>query len=230
MIRTSVVTYFISTPFAQVLRSVHPLLPHLQQQQRMAPPSFELANKKEGMLILALNAIKLGHLKSTRAAARAYDIPYSTLQERMTGVTSIADFNATKRKLSHSEEQVLSDRIMNLSARGFHPRVSQVGDMTNILLKKRGEGPVVKNWTTNYIKRHSELRARFQKGYDYKRALCEDTRLIEDWFKLVQNIIAKHGILDEDTYNFDEAGFALSVIGTAKVVTSAEYRGTARKL
>ena len=42
------------------------------------------------------------------------------------------------------------------------------------------------------------------------------------WFWLVQNTIAKYGILDEDIYNFDETGFQMGMISTAKVVISAE--------
>jgi hypothetical protein len=36
--------------------------------------------------------------------------------------------------------------------------------------------------------------------------------------------MAKWGILDVDIYNFDEAGFLMGIIATAKVVTSAESR------
>ena len=34
----------------------------------------------------------------------------------------------------------------------------------------------------------------------------------------------KYGILEQDIYNFDEAGFAIGVIATAKVVTSSEAK------
>jgi hypothetical protein len=33
---------------------------------------------------------------------------------------------------------------------------------------------------------------------------------------------AKYGILDDDTYNFDEAGFMMGMILTGVVVTSSE--------
>jgi hypothetical protein len=36
---------------------------------------------------------------------------------------------------------------------------------------------------------------------------------------------AKYGILDDDTYNFDEAGFMMGMISTGAVVTSSERRG-----
>jgi hypothetical protein len=35
----------------------------------------------------------------------------------------------------------------------------------------------------------------------------------------------KHGIQDEDIYNFDETGFAMGLIATSWVVTRAEMPG-----
>jgi hypothetical protein len=40
----------------------------------------------------------------------------------------------------------------------------------------------------------------------------------------VANVKAKYGILDEDTYNFDETGFQIGVGGSVKVVTASEIR------
>jgi hypothetical protein len=38
----------------------------------------------------------------------------------------------------------------------------------------------------------------------------------------MRNIIEKYGILDADIYNFDEIGFQMGVISTAKVITGTE--------
>ena len=32
------------------------------------------------------------------------------------------------------------------------------------------------------------------------------------WFRLVENMRAKYGIVDSDFYNFDETGFAMGMI------------------
>ena len=37
-------------------------------------------------------------------------------------------------------------------------------------------------------------------------------------------MVTKYGILEEDIYNFDKAGFIIGVIAIAKVVTSIESR------
>jgi len=96
--------------------------------------------------------------------------------------------------------------------------------MADLLLAERNASLVGKNWTTNFIKRRTEIKTKFSRKYDYKRAQCEDPVIIGDWFKLVRNIIRKYGIQEVDIYNFDEAGFLMGVIATAKVVTSSESR------
>ncbi|KAL2885150.1 hypothetical protein HOO65_080100 [Ceratocystis lukuohia] len=68
------------------------------------------------------------------------------------------------------------------------------------------------------------------RGYDYKRAKCEDPASFRSWFTLVENTIAKYGIGLTDVYNFDETGFMMGVIASGIVVTGAERRGMAKSL
>jgi hypothetical protein len=69
------------------------------------------------------------------------------------------------------------------------------------------------------------LKCRFARRYNYQRALCEDPRAIRDWFKRLKEVQEKHGIQDEDMYNFDETGFAVGLIVTTKVVTRSNMPG-----
>jgi hypothetical protein len=55
--------------------------------------------------------------------------------------------------------------------------------------------------------------------------LCEDHKVISRWFKLVEETKTKYGILDEDVFNFDEAGFMMGKISAQRVVTRSERRG-----
>jgi hypothetical protein len=74
----------------------------------------------------------------------------------------------------------------------------------------------------NLVQRHPALKSSYNRKYDYQRAKCEDPALIRSWFQLVRGTIEKYGILDDDIYNFDETGFQMGVISTAKVITGAE--------
>jgi hypothetical protein len=66
--------------------------------------------------------------------------------------------------------------------------------MANRLLADRDASPVGKRWASNFVKRQPELKARFQRRYDYQRAKCEDPTVVRNWFRLVENTIAKYGI------------------------------------
>jgi hypothetical protein len=97
--------------------------------------------------------------------------------------------------------------------------------MADSLLAERHRDPVSKNWAANFVKRRPKLKVKLNRKYDYSRAKCEDPKVIQGWFQLVQNMKAKYGILDEDTYNFDETGFITGQIATGAVVTGADHRG-----
>ncbi|KAI1675984.1 DDE superfamily endonuclease [Pyrenophora tritici-repentis] len=97
--------------------------------------------------------------------------------------------------------------------------------MANSLRAERNLGQVGQNWPSTFVKRRPELKVKFNRKYDYKRALCEDPKAVQDWFGLVANIKAKYGIVDDDTYNFDETGFMMGQIAPGAVVTASERRG-----
>lgn len=68
----------------------------------------------------------------------------------------------------------------------------------------------------------------FNRVYDFQRALCEDPELIGAWFRLVENMRMKYGVLDCDFYNFDETGFMMGQITPGMVVTHADRCGRAK--
>ena len=76
---------------------------------------------------------------------------------------------------------------------------------------------------TRYIEHHEDLQSKYNHKHDYQRAQCEDPEIIKAWFQLVQNTIAKYGILEQDIYNFDETGFQMGVASTAKVITGSHH-------
>ena len=97
--------------------------------------------------------------------------------------------------------------------------------MADKLLAARGAGQVGVHWPRNFVKRTDSLTMRFNRAYDRQRALCKDPVLVRSWFELVEQTKAKYGILNEDVYNFDEAGFIMGKITIQLVVTGSERRG-----
>ena len=66
---------------------------------------------------------------------------------------------------------------------------------------------------------------RMSRAYDFQSALCEDPDAIKAWFRLVENMKAKYGIVDCNFYNFDETGFMIGMIASSMIVARAERKG-----
>src|SRR5437667_9362293 len=178
----------------------------------------------EARVILALKAVKRDKKLSFRAIAKLYDIPLTTLLYRRASRPTRRDTSPNSRKLTKSEEEAIIQYILKLGTRSFPPRLYDVEEMANELLRVRDASPMGIKWSSNFVRRRPELYTRFYRKYDYQRAKCEDRKAIGEWFDLVRNMKAKHGILDDDTYNFDETGFMIGIIHVGMVVTSSNGR------
>ncbi|EDN97541.1 hypothetical protein SS1G_12392 [Sclerotinia sclerotiorum 1980 UF-70] len=102
---------------------------------------------------------------------------------------------ANNLNLTEKEEEVLIQYIIDMDERGFAPKLSGVEDMANYILELRGAKRVGKLWAHRFVKRCTKLKTCFSRVYDFQRALCEDPKLIEEWFGLVSNMQAKYGII-----------------------------------
>lgn len=189
----------------------------------MGSPSYER------QVFLALQALKNDPKLSVRKAGRIYKVSHTTLTRRQKGIYSQAETIVKTRKLTDQEEKTIVQRLLDLDSQGFPVRLNGVEDMANLLLRERDASPVGQNWSSNFIQRQPKLQTRKTRSYDSQRALCEDPAKIQEWFRLVDNFIAKFGICVEDIYNFDETGFLMGQIGTTTVVTSSD-RTTRPKL
>jgi hypothetical protein len=197
----------------------------------MASPNTRQLSQNNGRLLLAKNTYQKNQILSQRKVAIAYDVSRSTLQSRIQGRQPRAESNAKKRKLLPTEETALVDWILDLDQRGFPPQLIDVRGMANTLLAARGQNPppepVGKNWVDRFIADQSRLKTQWNRKFHAQRAKCEDPVVINTWFQLVQRTRLRHGISDEDTYNFDETGFMMGLIATTKVVTSSDTIGRA---
>jgi hypothetical protein len=187
------------------------------------PPDLGSLSKEE-KIKLAFQAIKKPQELSVRRAAIVYNVPRSTLQDRRAGTRSTRDTHPKSSNLTKAEEQMLVQYIRKLDQQGLAPTLRSVEDMANQLRAARDADPVGPRWASNFVKREPGLKSRINRQRDRQRVLCSDQGVIGPWFDLVQNVKAKYGILDEDTYNFDETGFTMGVGNRVKVVTASERR------
>jgi hypothetical protein len=191
----------------------------------MTLPNQPQHTSDEADIHLATSALNAGQIQTERRAAGTFKVSRATLHRRRAGTLARRDCQPNSRKLTQLEEEVIVKYILDLDLRGFAPTYAAVRDMANSLLAARGAGQVGVHWPRNFVKRTDSLTTRFNRAYDRQRALCEDSVLIQGWFKLIEQTKAKYGICDEDVYNFDEAGFMMGKITTQLVVTGSERRG-----
>jgi hypothetical protein len=195
----------------------------------MTPPQQDKALYREARHDLAIQAYKSGQFQALQPATKSFDIPRTTTRRRISGIRPQRGSRAVNRLLTSTEEETLVQWILSMDRRGMPPRAQAVRQMAGLLLSQRGRAASVGiNWATRFINRDERLKSKYNRKYDYQRAKCEDPSLIRPWFQRVQSTIAEYGILTEDIYNFDETGFQMGVIATAKVVTGTDRQGRPR--
>jgi hypothetical protein len=153
-------------------------------QVHMSQPKATQSSQNKGYRIaLAIEALKQGSCTSVRGAAKAYDVPESTLRYH---VHQHPAPRSTKCKLTETEESTLVQWILSMGERGISPRADTVRHMANLLLQKRSgtnQGITVgKRWVQNFVRRHQALQTRHNRKYDYQRAKCEDPTQFETGF------------------------------------------------
>ena len=132
--------------------------------------SSQKSANQEGRILLALDDLKSGRIKSLRAAAKLYELLYATLSRRALGASSRVETGRHRRKVTKLEEDSLVEWILSLDSRGAAPRPSTIREMANILLATRGQSPpptVGVNWVSTFVKRREELQSRYSRRYDY---------------------------------------------------------------
>ena len=196
----------------------------MPQQQHAQLPS------NEARIQLAKLAIKNNQFQSARAAAKSFKTCPRTLSRRLNGMPSRNDCPPNSKNLTILEEQTLIEHAIDVDNRGFQLNYDLLRVLANKLLADRGAPPVGKNWPLNFVQRVNTLKIRVNRKYDYQRALNENPDIIQAWFRLVRNTVAKYGIQDDDVYNFDEAGFQMGVITTRLVITGTERRQSPKSI
>lgn len=219
------ITWFISDSRISVTRALSRRVTILYLLHAIFSQSRMPIQIKEVRVILAIEAIRFSRKLSRRATAKLYNVPETTIRDRMNDVIPKNDSRLGVQLLIKIEEDVIVQYILGLDSREFSPLIIDVREMVNHILESRGSRRVEKQWPYRFIQRRDELRRRFSRVYDFQRALCEDPELINAWFRLFQNIRTKYGVQDCDLYNFDETGFMMGMISSCIVVTRSWSSG-----
>ena len=137
----------------------------------MATPQQQNPQFQEGRLLLSINAYKQGQFPSFWKATSTYDVARTTAQRRVKGIQLKCGSITLNCRLTATQEESLKQWILSMDRRGMPPRVAIVRQMAGLLAAQRtGPAtiqPIGEKWAYNFVKRHNNLQAKFNRKYDY---------------------------------------------------------------
>lgn len=154
-----------------------------------------------------------------RSIAAVYNVPKSTLADRVNGKRSTTSFSSTLQKLTVAEEATLVQQITTSANRGCPLRHASIATYANSIIATRNGENVGKQWVQNFLGRHREnLKTYWSKPLDSQRARGLNPTAVDDWFSIVYREIIEKNILPENTFAMDESGFPPGDDGTTRVI------------
>lgn len=89
---------------------------------------------KEARIVIATVSIRSSSKSSIRAAAKIYNVPYTTLAARIKGRTSKIDYRPVAWILTEIEDDVIVQNILDPDSRRFPPSIAGVRGMADYIL------------------------------------------------------------------------------------------------
>jgi hypothetical protein len=121
--------------------------------------------------------------------------------------------------LSPHQEAELIKYIKELTERRLPPTRSMIRNFASKLAAK----DVSESWVTRFINRNkNELTSQWAPAMDSVRHNADSVVKYSLYFDLLQHKISEYNIQPSETYNMDEKGFAIGVIGRSKRVFSKD--------
>jgi hypothetical protein len=175
----------------------------------------------EARIQLAIKALVSGTIPSQRKAATLFNIPRSTLQDRLRGIRPAKDFHESQQRLTPAEEDAIKRCLHTLTVWGWPATIRYLRSLAVGLLRAKGDHePLGQNWYKNYLRRHPDLKAIWSRSLDQARKDAIDYSTLQQWFELYRETCTRFGISLSDRYNMDEKGFMKGIGDDSKVIVS----------
>ena len=153
------------------------------------PTSTAMDSTKNDRIKAAMDQLDSQKVLNYAAAARDHHISPMTLARRYRGKTvSRAEANSTYRqRLNDVQEDTLLRYIDTLTDQNIPPTSQIIKNLAEEILK----GPVGKNWTGNFLRRHRErIDSHYLRPIDHARVSAESVPMFEHFYTLVRSHFA----------------------------------------
>jgi len=179
-------------------------------------------DSRETAIELAIQDLNAGVFASQRAAAKAYGIPRTTLQDRLKGATDRVSGHQHQQRLSPEQEESLVEWILNEDARACPPSHARVREMADRILRMNGDlQPVGQLWIPHFVRRNPRVASIIGRKLAAERASAATPEQIRAFLELVEEMRQRFNIPYDDVYNMDETGVALGVCTNTRVLASS---------
>ena len=95
------------------------------------------SQSQEVRILLIIQVIRTNQQMSIRRVVKTYDVPQTSLRNRMKNCTSKTEERNVQHNLTPIKEETLIQYILDLNSRGFSSRINDVRDMTDLFRKIR---------------------------------------------------------------------------------------------
>jgi Tc5 transposase DNA-binding domain/DDE superfamily endonuclease len=155
---------------------------------------------------------------SYMAIAKKYGVVRTTLMRRHKGITASRTTRISNtQKLNPQQEAELVKYIEGLTARRLQPTREMVRNFASAIAKQ----DVGKNWVTRFIARHkNNIESHWTAGMDRDRHRADSGHKYQLFFQLLHDKIEEYKIQPQHSYNMDEKGFLIGIIGRSKRIFS----------
>jgi hypothetical protein len=117
-------------------------------------------DQRESMLQSALADLESGKYTSIRQAAKAYNIPRSTLANRQHGKPPRNVAHEQQQRLTPAQEEFLTEWILEQDLQGYTPSHTRIREMAARILRMNGDvEPLGKAWVPKYIQRNPRVKS-----------------------------------------------------------------------
>ena len=149
---------------------------------------------------------------SVRRAAKEYDVPKSTLHDRLIGKVMVGGQSGQQKYLTDKEEEELNEFLVGCASVGFARSWQQVLELVQELVNRKGLNVRVSHgWWESFRRRHPELSLCTASPLSYARVVGSDPTIIAKYFNLLKCTLDNNELLDKPSqiFNLDEIGMPL---------------------
>lgn len=147
-------------------------------------------------MLMAMNDVKEGKL-TAYAAAKKYDVPRRTLDDRLKGRVQHGTNPGPLTVLTKEEEASLVAYLLHMAQHGFPltPTMTKAFAWAIAICYGKGdrfsEVGLSMHWWTNFRRRHPELTLRKMDNLERSRAECLTPEVVNDHFNLLEKILSE---------------------------------------